>query len=403
MKAAVAWIACGMMLALAWGAGAVETPAWKHLTSKKGELPEPNGGTQQTCCVVFDIDGDGARDIVTGERTKPPALVWTRHTARGWQKLVLDDSGVTPEAGGVAYDVDGDGDLDLIVGGDYQGNELWWYENPKPAFDPAKPWTRRLIFKAPGKAFHDQAIADFKGNGKAQLMFWCQGARKLYMAEIPAAPRQAPSWPTVEILDTARVKTAIKQEGMDACDVDGDGKVDLLAGLYWFKHVEGNTFKPIQIADHPGRIAAGRFMQGKTAQVVMAPGDGDGPLTLLECAGDPAAPKAWTKRDLLGCTVIHGHTLALADINGDGALDILCGEMAKWTNRKTPADNPQAKSWILYGDGKGAFTVTELATGIAFHEGRAADVDGDGKIDIVDKPYNWDAPRLDVWLNQGNR
>jgi len=30
-------------------------------------------------------------------------------------------------------------------------------------------------------------------------------------------------------------------------------------------------------------------------------------------------------------------------------------------------------------------------------------VNGDGKLDIVTKPYTWDTPRIDVWLNQGNR
>jgi hypothetical protein len=95
----------------------------------------------------------------------------------------------------------------------------------------------------------------FKGNGKAQLMFWNQGAHKLFMAEIPDNPRAAKLWPLTEILDTSKVHTAIKQEGMAAFDVDGDGQKDLLAGLYWFKHTGGNSFRPIRIADHPGRIA----------------------------------------------------------------------------------------------------------------------------------------------------
>ncbi len=55
-------------------------PAWKHLSSRQGELPTPNGGKQQTACVTFDIDGDGASDIVIGERTQAPAIIWIRHT-----------------------------------------------------------------------------------------------------------------------------------------------------------------------------------------------------------------------------------------------------------------------------------------------------------------------------------
>lgn len=396
--------AVAVLLALsltAAGAAEIALPAWQHLSSRNGDLPAPNGGTQQTACVTFDIDGDGAADIVIAERTQAPAIIWLRHTARGWEKFVIDDTFQTPEAGGVAHDVDGDGDLDLILGGDYRSDEMWWYENPRPDFHPKTPWKRHLIHKGAGKARHDQAVADFKGAGKPQLVFWNQGARKLLMAEIPDRPRAAESWPVTELLDTSKVKSAIKQEGMAAFDVDGDGKVDLLAGIYWFKHEGGNKFKPIQIADHPGRIAAGRFKPGKIAQIVLAPGDGNGPLWFLECQGDPTNPQSWTRRDLLGREVIHGHSLALADLNGDGHLDILCGEMARWGRAPEP-DHPGAKSWILYGDGQGDFKVTLFTTGFGFHEARVADVNGDGRLDVVSKPYSWNTPRLDLWLNLGN-
>lgn len=383
----------------------VPVPTWKHLSSKNGELPQPNGGKQQTACVIFDIDKDGVADIVLAERTQAPAIIWLRHTKAGWDKCVIDDTKQNPEAGGIAYDVDGDGNLDLIIGGDGSSDELWWYENPAPNFDPKTPWKKHLIKKGGGKAHHDQAIADFKGAGKPQLAFWNQGARKLFMAEIPDNPRAAESWPLVEILDTSTVTTAIKQEGMAVFDVDGDGKPDLLAGIYWFKHMGGNNFKPIQICDHSGRLAAGKFKPGKFAQVVLAPGDGNGPLLFIECKGDdPTDPKSWVSRDLLdGRQVIHGHSLQVADINGDGHLDIFCGEMGKWSGKKDVADNPNATGWILYGDGQGNFKTTVLATGFGFHEARVADVNGDGRLDVVSKPYNWDTPRLDLWLNEGNK
>jgi len=48
-------------------------PTWKHLSSKTGDWSVPNGGKQQTACVVFDIDKDGAADIVIAERTQTPA------------------------------------------------------------------------------------------------------------------------------------------------------------------------------------------------------------------------------------------------------------------------------------------------------------------------------------------
>ena len=42
-----------------------------------------------------------------------------------------------------------------------------------------------------------------------------------------------------------------------------------------------------------------------------------------------------------------------------------------------------------------------VSTGIGNHESRIADLDGDGDLDILTKPYTWDTPRLDVWLNNG--
>ena len=182
----------------------VPLPTWKHLSSKTGDLPEPNGGKQQTACVVFDIDQDGAADIVIAERTQAPAIIWLRHTKTGWDKYTIDDTKQRPEAGGWPYDVDGDGDLDLIIGGDGGSDELWWYENPAPNFDRQTPWKQRIIEKGGGKAHHDHVVADFKGTGRSQLMFWNQGARKLFMADIPDDPQNAASWPLTEILTLRR-------------------------------------------------------------------------------------------------------------------------------------------------------------------------------------------------------
>jgi hypothetical protein len=38
--------------------------------------------------------------------------------------------------------------------------------------------------------------------------------------------------------------------------------------------------------------------------------------------------------------VIHGHSLQVADIDGDGNLDIFAAEMAKWTENRLDPDNP---------------------------------------------------------------
>jgi hypothetical protein len=378
---------------------------WKHLSSSTGDLPVPGTSTEQTGALVADLDKDGTNDFVISFRKVAPALVWYRRTGNGWDRYVLDPSFLTVEAGGAVFDIDGDGDPDLVFGGDWQSDEVWWWENPYPHFDPKTPWKRHLIKKGGATQHHDQVFGDFLGTGKPQLAFWNQGAKKIFLAEIPQDPRHAETWPLVEIFSGAAGeagKTDFKYpEGMAAFDIDGDGKVDLLAGNLWFKHRGGNKFDPIQLAPMGGRICAGKFKQGKYAQVVIAPGDGVGPLRWYECTGNPESSKDWVGHDLLDREMIHGHSLQVADIDGDGNLDIFSAEMAKWTESSKTPNNPKATAWMFFGDGKGHFERRVFATGIGFHEARVADLNGDGKMDVLDKPYNWEAPRVDVWLQTG--
>jgi sugar phosphate isomerase/epimerase len=380
---------------------------WTHLSSSTGDLPVPHpASNQQTGVLVSDLDHDGVADFVISYRVAAPALVWFRRSDKGWDRYVIEKDFLTVEAGGAAYDIDGDGDLDIVFGADAQNNQLWWWENPYPSYTPEVPWKRRLIKNSGENQHHDQVFGDFKGTGQPQLVFWNQKAKTLFLADIPADPKNTEPWPYTPIFSGAAGEgiqgAALYAEGAAAFDVDGDGKVDLLAGNYWFKYTGGNSFKPVKVGTIGGRIAAGKFKRGKTAQIVIAPGDGSGPVKFYECKGDPTNSDSWVGRDLIGRDIVHGHTLDLGDVDGDGHLDIFTAEMAKWTNEPKDADNPGATAWILYGDGNGNFHKTEFLVGYDWHEGRLADLDGDGDIDVLSKPYTWRAPRVDVWLNNGS-
>jgi len=393
--------ACLVILTLCSTVLRAAEPQWQHLCSKDGELPVPGVSTQQTALVVGDFDKSGANGFVVGCREKAPALVWFRRTAKGWERYVIEKDYLTIEAGGAAYDIDGDGYLDLVFGGDWQSNEVWWWRNPGGQYSPDVPWERHTIKRSGATQHHDQCFANFKGTGKAQLAYWNQGAKKIFVADIPTDPRKVEEWPATEVFNIGVEKSGPYPEGMSAFDIDGDGRPDLLAGNYWFKCLGGDKWQATRIADIGGLIFAGRLIKDSMyPQIVIAPGDSSGPVRWYECQGEPSDSKSWVGHDLAGRTMIHPHSLQLADIDGDGNLDIFVAEMAKWSEQKTTPDNPNATAFIFYGDGKGNFRKTVFATGMGFHEARVADLSGDGLLDILSKPYNWETPRLDIWLQK---
>src|SRR5215831_7525022 len=205
-------------------AGSAAEPKWRHLSSSTGDLPTPGPSTEQTGALVADLDKDGTNDFVLSFRKVAPALVWYRRNSAGWDRHVLDTNFLTIEAGGTVFDVDGDGDPDLVFGGDWQSNEVWWWENPYPKFDPKTPWRRHLVKKGGATQHHDQVFGDFLGSGKAQLAFWNQGAKKIFLAEIPTDPGKTEPWPMIELF-SGEAGVAGKRgfqypEGLAGADID---------------------------------------------------------------------------------------------------------------------------------------------------------------------------------------
>ncbi len=371
---------------------------WERISSENGTIPLSWKTTQQTASLTVDIDKDGIDEFVICGRGQAPAIVYFKFDrAIGWREFAVEKEQLSVEAGGTFYDIDGDGDNDLVFGGDYQSNKIWWWENPAPFFNPNVPW-RRYDIKTEGQnQHHDMVFGDFKQIGKAQLAFWNQGTKTLFVANIPAEIRKD-KWIFEPVFSTeANIKNA---EGCVAADVDGDGNKDLVAGNYWFKYVDGK-FKPTKVAEESGRVVAAKFKAGKKMQLLFSSGDKNGRLMLYECTGSAEISANWKGKDLIGRELVHAHTLEVADINDDGNLDVLCGEMAKWDEKAATDDNPTAESFILYGDGKSGFTKTTFQKGVDFHEGRVADIDGDGDMDIISKPYTKNAPRVEMWLQNG--
>ena len=373
----------------------VASSSWKHLSSAHGDLPVPETSDQQTGSMVGDIDGDGRMDFVFTNRVKGNAAIWMQNKKDGWQQHIIDPGPLNIEAGGTLFDVDGDGRLDVIAGGDSTSNEVWWWQNPHP--DYSQPWKRRVIKQSGKNQHHDMLVADVLNEGRPQLVFWNQGARALFLARVPIKPRETSTpWDSHVIY-----QADAPMEGMAMADIDGDGVVEVVGGGRWFKHEDGLQFTAHVIDDRQkfSRAAAGKLIkESKGAQVAFDSGDGCGELNWYEQRPDGA----WVAHNLLGKDVVHGHTLRMADIDGDGNLDIFCAEMAKWCGWTRTVDYPRAHLWVFYGDGRGNFEKVTIAEGgHGTHEAQLADFNGNGKLDILGKPYMAEAPGVDIWVNPG--
>jgi hypothetical protein len=218
----------------------VSATEWTHLSSKNGDLPAPPHN-EATAALVFDIDKDGDNDFVIAGR-QSPAMEWYRRDTNGWIKYAIEDGLLEIEAGGAFHDIDSDGDLDIVMGGDWRSNQVWWWENPYPNYNPGTPWTRREIKNSGSNKHHDQIFGDFDGDGQTELVFWNQNAHKLFLADIPSDPRATQPWPYVEIYSGSG-------EGLSKADIDGDGQIDLLVGGRWFKHNGGTNYAAYTIDD----------------------------------------------------------------------------------------------------------------------------------------------------------
>ena len=338
----------------------------------------PPGG-RHSILLIADINGDGKNDIIIGGMIGPPNLFWYENPS--WKRHDIGDA-PNLEAGGVIVDINRDGKPDIVAGQTAKGKELYWFENPP---DPTEPWNKYLITDRFEK-YHDQAVGDIDGDGEVEILISSQNAGVIAYFDIPDNPKVSP-WP--EECCHVIAENLPDIEGLCIADINNDGKNELIIGP--------NIFFP---PDNPGKAWKRKILSSELVKTRVAVGDidGDGRLEIVFSEGESFPGRlVWVsisdwKFHLLRDDLFHPHSLAVADFNGDGLLDIFVAEMGL-------GKNSDPKMFVYLNKGNGKFEEVIIQCGIPTHEAKVGDLTGNGLPDIAGKPYHPEK-HIDIWINE---
>ena len=424
-----------------WDARVAEFTTSDHGATWRSESIARGQGTHQA--VMYDIDGDGAREVV-GKQWQVPALhIWDRPDRPSlpvrFHHRILDRDKPYTAIDILAADVDGDGRDDVLCGS-------WWYRNGgwerhdipgihqvinaydldgdgrkeiiatkqragasagydglsselawlKPVDPLQGEWEEHTIGTGSGDWPHGSLVAPLLPDGGLALVTGyhdaTDGGASPELFDVPDDPTRP--WPRRAL---ARIPYG---EELVACDLTGDGILDIVAGCWWLENKGDGTFEPHEISrDHRdiARVRAADINGDGKPEVIFVEEGLDynvrttsfAPVAYFAQGEDVRKP--WTLHVV--DKVRSPHSLDIADLDGDGELELIVGEHDPFWPYRTrcrllvykPTDS-HARAWKR-------FVVDDR---FEHHDGTKVISLGDGRLGIIG--HGWtDSIYVHLW------
>ena len=327
----------------------------------------------------FDVDGDGHLDLLfcnsQDHWERPPVYLFDGRD--GYARSELPAEGAR---GGAIADLNGDGTDDLVVANHYNGinaggvNSTIYYGSPDG-------WSLRRHQHLPTPWALAVAAGDFDGDGRIDLAFACADGRR-GNARIRVFSQTELGFEPKRFIDTD-----IPAIQLCAADLDGDGCDDLVtldhrgrAAIYWGAAAGLSRERRTEV---PGLAAGGDPGEPATREYVEDAPPGVRVLDLPErhvAIPDAAGMRLVAVRGrrlgrqtLLRCA--GAQAAAAADLDGDGVIDVVVA---------CKGGDGHPGSCVFWGRAGGGFDPepAPLASSGAC-DAAVADLDGDGLIEVV--------------------
>lgn len=270
-------------------------------------------------CGVFDVNNDGALDIVSGAFWYQGPDFKKKHFIGKVQAFgeYYDDFSTIP------LDINGDGWLDFITGG-WWGNSLRWRENPGPK---GGEWAEHVI--AETGCIETTRAWDVDGDGQLEIVPNTPGSREVTCFKL-RRDAQGKGVGQFDKITIHEFPEGQKQgHGLGCGNVAGNGRMDIVLGKGWLEAPRNPltdkwTWRP------DFDLGCG------SVPMLVADVNGDGLSDIIVGQAHPFGLDWWEQKQVSGKRIwtkhpidpfnAQYHDMQWADIDGDGCCELVTGK-----------------------------------------------------------------------------